>query len=110
MPSLLLLTHQVSFAQDIPFVPPVYNYNTSNYNGGNQNWAVAQDKSGIIYAANNRGLLSFDGVNWELHTLPNNIGVKSIFIDSSETENEITEKIYVGAFEEFGYFERDATN
>lgn len=108
--SLLLLTHQVSFAQDIPFVPPVYNYNTSNYNGGNQNWAVAQDKSGIIYAANNRGLLSFDGVNWELHTLPNNIGVKSIFIDSSETENEITEKIYVGAFEDFGYFERDATN
>lgn len=107
---LLLLIHQVSFAQDIPFVPPVYNYNTSNNNGGNQNWAVAQDKNGIIYVANNRGLLSFDGVNWQLHTLPNNIGVKSIFIDSCQTDNGVAEKIYVGAFEDFGYFERDATN
>jgi len=110
--TLFLYTMQISYAsaQDIPFVPPVYNYNTNNYKAGNQNWALAQDKSEIIYVANNSGLLSFDGINWQLHTLPNNIGVKSILIDNIEVNNKIKEKIYVGAFEEFGYFERDSTN
>ncbi len=100
---------QPILAKDIPFVPPVFNYNTSNYNAGNQNWAVAQDKNEIMYFANNQGLLSFDGINWTLHSLPNNQGVKSIFIDNNE-DNTNNERIYVGSFEEFGYFERDATN
>ena len=60
-----------------------------------------------MYFANNRGLLSFDGVNWNLHSLPNNRGVKSIYIDS---DNKDSEKIYVGSFEEFGYFARDSAN
>lgn len=114
---LFLFTLQSAylFAQEIPFVPPVYNYTTSNYNGGNQNWAIAQDKNRIIYVANNRGLLSFDGANWELHTLPNNRGVKSILIETSSHEKGSNnfpnpQRIYVGSFEEFGYFERDATN
>lgn len=99
---------QFSAAQDIPFVPPVFNYNTSNYNAGNQNWAISQDSNEIMYFANNRGLLSFDGVNWTLHVLPNNQGVKSIFIDKGN--NSATERIYIGSFEEFGYFDRDHTN
>ncbi len=112
--SLLLLLQfilqvQLTLAKDIPFVPPVFNYNTSNYNAGNQNWAIAQDMNEIMYFANNQGLLCFDGINWSLHTLPNNQGVKSIFIDSNE-DNTNSERIYVGSFEEFGYFERDATN
>lgn len=89
----------------IPFIPPVYNYTTSNYKAGNQNWAIAQDKNGIIYFGNNNGLLSFDGTNWKLHTLPNNLSVKSIYIDSNISK----ERIYVGSFEEFGYFERNET-
>lgn len=93
--------------QGIPFAPPVFNYNTSNYRAGNQNWSISQDKNEIMYFANNRGLLSFDGVNWNLHSLPNNRGVKSIYIDS---DNKDSEKIYVGSFEEFGYFARDSAN
>jgi|SRR5690554_2197667 len=93
-------------AQDIPFIPPVYNYTTGNYKAGNQNWAIAQGKNGEIYFGNNNGLLSFDGVNWNLHKLPNNLSVKSIFLDHDSS----TERIYVGSFEEFGYFERNHTN
>ena len=107
---LLQYTFQIQYvaAQDIPFVPPAFNYNTSNYNAGNQNWAISQDTNEIMYFANNRGLLSFDGVNWTLHVLPNNQGVKSIFIDNSI--NSASQRIYIGSFEEFGYFERDHTN
>jgi len=67
---------------------------------------IAQGSNGVIYVGNNNGLLSFEGVNWRLHPLPNNLSVKSIFIDSAITP----ERIYVGSFEEFGYFEPDQTN
>ena len=93
-------------AQDIPFIPPVFNYATGIYKAGNQNWAIAQGSDGVIYVGNNNGLLSFEGVNWKLHPLPNNLSVKSIFVDTTITP----ERIYVGSFEEFGYFEPDETN
>ena len=93
-------------AQDVPFIPPVYNYTTGNYKAGNQNWAIAQAGNGVIYFGNNNGMLSFEGVNWKLHPLPNNLSVKSIYIDSGSAP----ERIYVGSFEEFGYFESDEKN
>lgn len=92
------------YAYDIPFVPPVYNYTTAMYGGGNQNWAVAQGADGVIYIGNNNGLLRFDGVNWELHRLPNHLSVKSLFVDTTVTP----ERVYIGSFEEFGYFAADA--
>ena len=105
--AVLFMTFAVSsIAQDIPFIPPVYNYTTDHYKAGNQNWAIAQGKDGVIYFGNNNGLLSYDGVNWEMHHLPNNLSVKSIYIDS----NNNYERIYVGSFEEFGYFESNETN
>lgn len=91
---------------EIPFIPPVYNYSTAHYKAGNQNWSIAQGENGVIYFGNNNGLLSYDGVNWNLHRLPNNLAVKSIYIDSGQ----MPERIYVGSFEEFGYFERDRYN
>lgn len=100
---LLITTSLYSSNLDIPFIPPVYNYTTNNYKAGNQNWAIAQGANGVIYFGNNNGLLSFDGVNWVLHSLPNDLSVKSIFIDNKS----ITERIYVGSFEEFGFFERN---
>lgn len=95
-----------SVAQDIPFIPPVYNYTTDHYNAGNQNWSIAQGSNGVLYFGNDNGMLSYDGVNWELHNLPNNLSVKSILIDSLYSN----ERIYVGSFEEFGYFESNETN
>lgn len=62
---LFLTTPLYGNYQDLPFIPPVYNYTTSNYKAGNQNWSIRQSKNGVIYFGNNNGLLSFDGVNWE---------------------------------------------
>ena len=81
-------------AQDIPFIPPVYNYTTGNYKAGNQNWNIAQGSNGEIYFGNNNGLLSFDGVNWNLHKLPNNLSVKSIFV----AHDCSPERTYVSSF------------
>lgn len=107
---IIAATHAVlsSYAGtgDIPFIPPVYNYTTDLYSAGNQNWAIAQGSNGVIYFGNDNGMLSYDGVNWQLHNLPNNLSVKSIYIDSHNRN----ERIYVGSFEEFGYFESNETN
>lgn len=105
---ILTLTGQprAAWSHDLPFIPPVYNYTTAHYKAGNQNWSISQGGNGVVYFGNNNGLLSFDGVNWNLHPLPNNLAVKSIFIDP----DQFPERIYVGSFEEFGYFERDRHN
>lgn len=100
-----LLPVEIStFAQkhSISFFPPLHNYSQKDYNAGTQNWGIAQDSKGIIYIANNQGLLSFDGNLWELHHLPNKRIVRSVFVNDN--------KIYVGSFEEFGYFERNKKN
>ncbi len=79
---------------------PVQNYGRNDYKSGNQNWSIAQDKNGIIYSGNNNGLLVFNGNTWKLCTLPNQTTVRSVATDQNG-------RIYVGSFEEFGYFEPD---
>lgn len=78
-------------------IPTIVNYTNQTYNAGSQNWDIAQDKNGILYFANNQGLLTFDGAFWRKYSLPNKTIVRSVVIDSDG-------RIYVGGQSEFGYF------
>lgn len=80
--------------------PFVINYAKSEYGGDNQNWSVSADEAGIVYFGNNAGMLSFDGSNWQLYNLPDESVVRSL---KAGPKN----RVYVGAYEEFGYFETD---
>ena len=93
---LFLLPLQV-FCQNTIGFPDVINYSRQSYSGGLQNWDIKQDQNGIIYVANNEGLLSFDGRNWNLYSLPNKTIVRSVEIGPDN-------KIYVGGQDELGYF------
>jgi ligand-binding sensor domain-containing protein/DNA-binding CsgD family transcriptional regulator len=99
MKKILLLLYLPAFiyGQNTIGLPDVINYSKQSYKAGLQNWDIKQDKNGIIYIANNEGLLSFDGRNWSLYSLPNKTIVRSIEIG---TDN----KIYVGGQDELGYF------
>lgn len=77
-------------------LPIIKHYPKSVYGAGTQNWSICQDSRGFMYFANNNGLLRFDGNRWDLFSLPNNQLVRSVFC-SGDT-------IFVGAFEEIGYF------
>lgn len=79
--------------------PFVHNYDKSQYKAGNQNWSLVQGQDGVMYFANNEGLLSFDGSYWELYPLSNRNFVRSVAIGPEG-------RIYVGGKEEFGYFEK----
>lgn len=92
---LLLLTP--SLQAQMYWQRPVANFNRHTYNAASQNWNIEQDSNGWMYFANNKGLLEFDGVYWNLYALPHLAKMRSLKINSDK-------RIYVGAQKEFGYF------
>ncbi|SHN20529.1 Y_Y_Y domain-containing protein [Cyclobacterium lianum] len=92
---LLLLT---SAAQpqslDLPFSRY---YSSQEYQGGIQNYAITQHASGLLYIANNYGLLVHDGTTWRRYSLPNSSKVRHVQVSENGT-------IYVSGQGEFGTF------
>jgi ligand-binding sensor domain-containing protein/DNA-binding CsgD family transcriptional regulator len=88
----------VIHCQGIPFT---INFKKEVYQGGTQNWGICQDEDGIIYIANNNGLLEFDGRSWRINPVSNQTIIRSVV-------NGKDSKIWVGAQSEFGYFEPNA--
>ncbi len=93
----ILIFPLTTLGQNTIGLPDIINYNKQIYKGGLQNWDIKQDKNGVMYFANNEGLLSFDGKNWKLFPLPNKTNVRSVAIG-------LYDNIYVGGQDEFGYF------
>lgn len=75
-------------------------YSPKTYHAAPQNWAIAQDKRGVIYVGNNDGILEFDGENWRKLALPNASTVRSLAVDDQGT-------VYVGGQAEIGYLKPD---
>jgi PAS domain S-box-containing protein len=83
-------------------LPYIYNYSPKEYGGFIQNWSVLQDRRGIIYVANNDGLLEYDGVSWRRYEDDGKFrAIRSLAIDSSGV-------IYVGTAKDFGYVVPDS--
>jgi len=80
--------------------PVVKNFSKTDYNADNQNWSVAEDSEGIMYFANNKGLLEFDGVSWKLYPSPNGNLIRCVAIDHNN-------RIYTSGYRELGYWERN---
>jgi ligand-binding sensor domain-containing protein len=98
--SILLGFVSTAFTQNTIGIPDVINYSKDVYNAGTQNRCIVQDKNGIVYFANQEGLLSFDGTYWKTYTLPNKTIVRSLAIGEDN-------KIYAGGQDDFGYFSPD---
>ncbi|MBK6930528.1 MAG: hypothetical protein IPH12_06515 [Saprospirales bacterium] len=73
----------------------IRHYNSREYGASAQNWAVLQDRRGMLYVGNNECLLEFDGHNWR--RIPGtNGGVFALATDSAGV-------VYVGGAGDFGY-------
>ncbi|GAB4336789.1 MAG: transcriptional regulator [Flammeovirgaceae bacterium] len=81
-------------------IPYIFNYNSGEYYADRQNWAVLEDKKGVVYFANGSGVLEFDGSGWRLIRLPNRAGAYSLALNSEG-------KIFVGGNNELGFLEAD---
>ncbi len=87
-------------AKEITGLPVIRNYLPSEYNATPQNWSIIKDRRGVMYFANTGGVLEFDGVDWRLIPVINEVA-RTLAIDKQGL-------IYVGGVNEFGYLQPDA--
>ncbi|WP_152538435.1 ligand-binding sensor domain-containing protein [Aquimarina macrocephali] len=95
--TFFIVVYSISFGQT--FHPEIENYTIADYKADNQNWGIDIDSNGVVYVANNKGLLRYNGQSWQLFELPNKTIVRSVLC--------VRNRIYTGSYEEFGFWEKD---
>lgn len=96
---LVLLIEGVSYAQTYG-IPEVEYFNRRQYGGATQNWQISQSNNDLIYVANNKGLLEYDGKHWQRHG--------NFITGSVRSVQCIGNRVYTGSHNDFGYFEYDS--
>lgn len=72
-------------------------FTREDYPGANQNWGIVQDSLGLLYIANNDGILTWDGSVWSLLPIsPDQTPVRAIARDENG-------RIWAGGEGHFGY-------
>ncbi|MFH2142322.1 MAG: two-component regulator propeller domain-containing protein [Bacteroidota bacterium] len=99
---IIFLFPLLIYSQVNKFGAPLYqNYDPLLYNASDQNWAVVQDKRGVMYFGNNdEGVLEYDGVSWQKIPVSNKTTVRSLAVNNMGV-------VFVGAVGEFGYLSPD---
>ncbi len=82
-------------------LPYITTYSAVEYNSGQQNWDIVQDRRGVMYFANTGGLLEYDGVSWRQFRPGISMALISLSMD-------LTGRIWVGGTREFGYLAPDS--
>lgn len=80
----------------------IQNYTTKEYKGNAQMFGITQDSRGVIYFANQNGVLEYDGVTWRTITVGKD-EKKVLTVETDENGN-----ILVGAEGEFGILRPDS--
>ncbi|NOQ28286.1 MAG: hypothetical protein GQ564_23225 [Bacteroidales bacterium] len=97
----IFINSNVVIAQEKGLILSKY-YSPKDYNANTQNWCIAQDSRGVLYFANNEGILEYDGETWRLIKITNNSHARSFAFD----ENDI---LYTGAYGQMGFLSPDVT-
>jgi DNA-binding CsgD family transcriptional regulator len=78
---------------------PIKNFAPAEYGAGIQNIDFAQNRDLNLFVANNLGVLSFNGNQWQTHALNTGKKQRSLAFD------ENSDRLYVGSQGDFGFFE-----
>lgn len=97
--SLIIFLNILVFSSFSQEVPPINIFSPEDYGAENQNWSITQSPNKFIYAANNKGLLEFNGTNWRLYPTPNETIMRSV--------KSFGNKIYSGFYRDFGYWSKN---
>lgn len=82
---------------------PFYDfYPMESYGLPHSTWCISEDNRGFIYVASSKGLLEYDGSNWNTYYVDNGSGIRAVYAHPSG-------RVYVGAVQTFGYFEPDSS-
>ncbi len=77
--------------------PVVRNFSKEACGGGTQNWDGYVDPAGVVWMANNEGVLAYDGSAWSKHPLPRRTIVRSVTGDGRGV-------VFAGGQGEWGLF------
>jgi len=81
---------------------PVQNFGRNEHNGLPQIWDIVQDERGVMYIANNQGVLEYDGVSWRTIYINDDVLIHSLCVSK-------TGIVYVGGLDELGCLLPDET-
>ena len=95
--SVLILFFLVSGFSEAQYTPLVQNYPPEQYGADNQNWAIEQSNSGMLFVANQSRVLLFDGNRWESIFVPNAQNIRSIKV--------VEDRLYVGGSMSIGFYQ-----
>lgn len=93
----LLINDQKAYAHTGKY--PIQNFTPTEYKAGIQNIDFAQNRDMTLFVANNLGVLSYNGQEWKTHDFKTGKKKRSLAFD------EQTDRLYMGAQGDFGYFE-----
>ncbi len=101
---LLLFTYSASAIDIEDGVPFVRNYAEGDYYVSDNNFKIVQDGRGLLYFANEFGILEFDGQSWEIiQVATNRSNIKSLAFNSNN-------RLFIGAQGDFGYIDCDSAS
>lgn len=100
---LLFLTFMLTFfvAHASVAVPNLFvkNFTVDDYKASCQNWGLSVASDGVLYVANNSGLLTFDGNTWKHYKTPDNAIISGVTF--------LNDTIYTISENSFGGWTRD---
>ncbi len=82
-------------------LPEMHHFRPGDYQGGALNYAITQDSLGLVYVANESGILVYDGTHWEHIFLPANGAAQALCYAQK--------KICVGGYNQIGYLRSDSS-
>ena len=97
--SVLFLLSWLSLRAE--WIPITRSFTPNDYHASTQNWMLTEQNNGWIYAANNYGVLEYDGASWRLYGIGNSTVVRAVAHDKQG-------RIYAGGTNDFGYFTYNA--
>ncbi|MDD2438061.1 MAG: transcriptional regulator [Massilibacteroides sp.] len=107
--SLFVWVFNLATAQRVPAVF-VQNYTVGDYKASCQNWGLSASNEGVLYVANNSGLLTFDGNSWQIHELPGQPAVSRVTVSEKAVYTFNAGQANVWTRNSYGLLHSEASN
>ena len=108
LPFIILLSILAVFALRASVVAPsilVQNYSVDDYKASCQNWDLAVSYHGILYVANNSGLVTFDGNTWNTYPLPDKTPIYKVSFQNDSIYTQGKSSLGYWLYDELGNLE-----
>lgn len=94
----------LSLMAEVPLygIPEIDYFSRRDYHAGTQNWSLSQAANGLLYSANNDGILEYDGDTWRRLPKPEPVVDRSVLAHGN--------RIYMGSYNQFGYYDYNGQN